>query len=33
VLPLFVAYGGSAVGWEVTFALLASVLLVALAAQ
>jgi putative MFS transporter len=33
VLPLFVAYGASAVGWEVTFALLASVLLVALAAR
>jgi putative MFS transporter len=33
VLPLFVAYGASAVGWEVTVALLASVLLVALAAR
>jgi len=33
VLPLFVAHGASAVGWEVTFALLASVLLVALAAR
>jgi putative MFS transporter len=30
VLPLFVAYGASAVGWEVTFALIASVLLLAL---
>ena len=33
VLPLFVAYGASAVGWEVTVALLASVLLVALGAR
>ena len=30
MLPLFVAYGASAVGWEVTFALIASILLVAL---
>jgi len=33
VLPLFVAYGASAVGWEVTFALIASVLLVALSGR
>jgi putative MFS transporter len=33
MLPLFVAYGASAVGWEVTFALIASVLLVALSGR